>query len=308
MRYKVWVYACAIFVVVVLVRGQERFDIFEEKNEIPYEKDKTKMSKTSSKPILVIKEPQSDTKTSTLDIKEQTLKILVSEEKYTTPQTLDGHDTKTPTVEEKLTVEPTKPQILICPPKNEPKPLFSLPCFATSNCGFLGKDLMCCDGRCVKGVPPPKTDPIHEPIFFGIIERKCPVDPLTELSEVKECFTDDDCSPRICCGEILPSGTKVRFCRTPIPVWDSLPLPSPVLEPLKVFTSYMQCTPPPPPHLDLYPKSCQNPMDCFPSLCCQEKGKKFCRPPKRSLLALVAELGQRIIPEDAARKFIEKIS
>lgn len=54
----------------------------------------------------------------------------------------------------------------------------------------------------------------------------------------------------------------------------------------------MQCTPAPPSYLDLHPKSCQNPLDCFPNLCCQEKGKKYCRPPRRSLLALVADVGQ----------------
>lgn len=54
----------------------------------------------------------------------------------------------------------------------------------------------------------------------------------------------------------------------------------------------MQCTPPPPPILDLFPKACNNPLDCFPNLCCQEGGKKYCRPPKRSFLALVADVGQ----------------
>lgn len=54
----------------------------------------------------------------------------------------------------------------------------------------------------------------------------------------------------------------------------------------------MQCTPPPPPLLDLFPKTCNTPLDCFPNLCCQEKGKRFCRPPKRSLLALIADVGQ----------------
>lgn len=88
----------------------------------------------------------------------------------------------------------------------------------------------------------------------------------------------------------------------------------------------MQCTPPPPPILDLFPKPCQNPLDCFPNLCCQEGGKRFCRPPKRSILALIADVGQvmktytakneiliiyylqRIIPTDAAREFIKRIS
>ncbi|KAL1512711.1 hypothetical protein ABEB36_002255 [Hypothenemus hampei] len=192
----------------------------------------------------------------------------------------------------------------VCPNKNEPKPLLSLPCFSTMNCGFLGRDMLCCEGKCLKGVKRAQSERHHEPLF-GIIERKCPIEPLTELSEVKQCHMDDECTPRICCGDTSPN---VKYCRTPIPVWDSIPLPPPVLEPLKTLTGYMQCTPPPPHHLDLYPKSCQSLVDCFPNLCCQENGKKYCRPPKRSLLALVAELGQRIIPEDAARKFIERIS
>lgn len=56
----------------------------------------------------------------------------------------------------------------------------------------------------------------------------------------------------------------------------------------------MQCTPPPPPILDVFPKPCDNGLDCFPNLCCQEGGKRFCRPPKRSILALVAGIGQVI--------------
>ncbi|XP_066154684.1 uncharacterized protein [Euwallacea fornicatus] len=77
---------------------------------------------------------------------------------------------------------------------------------------------------------------------------------------------------------------------------------------LKTVTTYMQCTAPPPAHLDLHPKICQTPVDCFPNLCCQEMDRKVCRPPKKSLLAFVAELGQKIIPEAAARKFIQRIS
>ncbi|XP_030764818.1 uncharacterized protein LOC115889042 isoform X1 [Sitophilus oryzae] len=198
----------------------------------------------------------------------------------------------------------------LCPSKKSPKPLFSLslPCSTTENCGFLGHDMLCCENRCVKGIKPPKTEIKHEPLLFGIIERKCPKDPLAELSDVHECFSDEECSPRICCSETLENGEKARYCRTPIPVWESLPLPSPVLEPLKTITGYMQCTPPPPPYLDLHPKPCENPLDCFPNLCCQEQGKKYCRPPRKSLLALVADLGQKIIPEETARKFIERIS
>ncbi|XP_050316119.1 uncharacterized protein LOC126750520 [Anthonomus grandis grandis] len=292
--YEYWQFLCVILVVVPSSSGQEKIDLLAEKNEIPHEPDQ-KLIKSSSKPVLVIKEGHDESKTTPANIKTQALEALNNRTTIATS-----------TTEAPFTLRPWPDYI--CPPKDSPKPFLSLPCFATVNCGFLGKDMLCCDGRCLKGVKPTKTDPIHDPIFFGIIQPKCPKDPLTELSEVKECFTDDECSPRICCGETLPSGERVRYCRTPIPVWEKLPLPSPVLEPLKIMTSYMQCTPPPPAHLDLHPKACQNPMDCFPNLCCQEKGRKFCRPPKKSLLALVADLGQRIIPEDAARKFIERIS
>lgn len=61
---------------------------------------------------------------------------------------------------------------------------------------------------------------------------------------------------------------------------------------LKTAVSYMQCTPPPPGNLDLFPKPCESSFDCFPNLCCQENGKRYCRPPKRSILALIAELTQ----------------
>lgn len=61
---------------------------------------------------------------------------------------------------------------------------------------------------------------------------------------------------------------------------------------LKSAMSYMQCTPPPPPFLDFFPKPCRTQFDCFPNLCCQERGKQFCRPPKRSIFALMADFGQ----------------
>ncbi|XP_076268729.1 uncharacterized protein LOC143201499 isoform X1 [Rhynchophorus ferrugineus] len=273
-----------VFLVIFEVESQERITIYSsaEKNSLDFNQD-VKTKETENKTDSVKKGDRSKLK-----------------EPETTKNKLKGHHIKT---------EPS--EILspyVCPSKNAPKPFFSFPCGTTQNCGFLGRDMLCCQSRCLKGIIPPKTEPRHEPLLFGIIQRKCPENPLAELSDIQECFTDDECSPRICCGETLQNGEKARYCRTPIPVWDTIPLPSPVLEPLKTLTGYMQCTPAPPSYLDLHPKSCQNPLDCFPNLCCQEKGKKYCRPPRKSLLALVADVGQKIIPEDAARKFIERIS
>lgn len=218
-----------------------------EKNEIPYAKDDdTKMYKSSGKPALVVKEPQYELKTPSREIKEQ---IMKTKEKETVV-----HKASESQKVENSTREPRREIIdkesivpLICPHKDTPKPLFSLPCFS-NNCGFLGKDMLCCDGRCLKGIKPPTGDPHHDrkcltnssilikhftqipAILFGIIERKCPDYPLTELSEVRGCETDDECSPRICCGETLRTGERAGYCRTPIPIWGTLPLPSPVLE------------------------------------------------------------------------------
>ncbi|KAJ8936546.1 hypothetical protein NQ314_012286 [Rhamnusium bicolor] len=135
---------------------------------------------------------------------------------------------------------PDKPPQLVCPGKEVPRPFFSIPCAATKECAFLGRGILCCDGRCLRGVQPPKPEPKHSPI--------------------------------------------------------------------RNLVSYMQCTPPPPPLLDLFPKPCETPLDCFPNLCCQEGGKRFCRPPKRSLFALLAGIGQRLIPARAARRLIERIT
>lgn len=124
----------------------QQISLLSEKNEIPYEKDeKMKMSKSSSKPVLVIKEPNYETKTSTSDIKDQASKT----------------ENATPELKEVQTTQKPLPSI-VCPHKDASKPLFSLPCFATANCGFLGKDMLCCDGRCLKGVKPPKADADHE--------------------------------------------------------------------------------------------------------------------------------------------------
>ena len=55
---------------------------------------------------------------------------------------------------------------------------------------------------------------------------------------------------------------------------------------------YIQCQPAPPPALDIFIRPCNRTMDCLPNLCCQEGGKKICRPPKRSILGLMAQASQ----------------
>lgn len=59
---------------------------------------------------------------------------------------------------------------------------------------------------------------------------------------------------------------------------------------VRMFEQYLQCTPPP--KQDLFPQRCSSSVDCFPNLCCAEGGKKHCRPPQRSLLALLAGVTQ----------------
>lgn len=200
-----------------------------------------------------------------------------------------------------------KKKYLVCP-NSDKRQFFSISCKSNEDCAFLGKNVLCCNDKCSKGVPPPIVEPTHEATFFGLIERRCPSLPIPELFEVKECNNDRDCGGRICCPEQLPDGKTVGYCRTAEPNWDKIPMARPLIEPLRNIVSYMQCTPPPPPFLDLFPKACNNPLDCFPNLCCQEGGKKYCRPPKRSFLALVADVGQRILPEEAARKFFERFN
>lgn len=53
-------------------------------------------------------------------------------------------------------------------------------------------------------------------------------------------------------------------------------------------TEYLECTAPPPPIFDLHPKACTSTLDCFPNVCCQEAGLRHCRPPKKSVLTLMA--------------------
>lgn len=155
--------------------------------------------------------------------------------------------------------------------------------------------------------------------LLWVIPRKCPREPLAELFwQVQTCNSDQDCWPRICC----PDGTK-KYCRTSRPELERLQNPivrqlsyrksnHPIFILLKTgfiilfifffyyililalqsISGYIQCTPPPPPAYDKFPKKCNSTLECFPNVCCQEAGKKHCRPPRRSLLALVTGVAQ----------------
>nr|XP_022912906.1 uncharacterized protein LOC111423786 [Onthophagus taurus] len=199
---------------------------------------------------------------------------------------------------------------LVCPNRSASLPFFALPCDTNKDCStLLGPSYVCCKKKCVLGVPPPEVELSHEPILFGLVERICPSDPIPELSEIKECGSDLDCDPRICCPEKPNVNGEVKFyCRTAAPDLDKIPAPKLIIDPLKSAVSYMQCTPPPPPNLDIFPKPCESSFDCFPNLCCQESGRRYCRPPKRSLLALVADVTQRLGTSEFAKKAIERIT
>ncbi|KAJ1523698.1 hypothetical protein ONE63_001532 [Megalurothrips usitatus] len=178
---------------------------------------------------------------------------------------------------------------LVCPTTEEVS-IFSRQCQSDRDCKSVGEQ--CCKDRlglrrCVLGVAPAMPDIPHEP-FFGVIARVCPspVDTYVEPWTITNCTTDDDCWPRVCCVD-----GPYAYCRTPQLEWEKLPGQR-FVAPLRLLMSYLQCTPPPPPVFDLFPKPCRNTLDCFPNLCCQERGRKVCRPPKRSLLALMATLGQ----------------
>ncbi|XP_055381291.1 probable myosin light chain kinase DDB_G0279831 [Condylostylus longicornis] len=175
---------------------------------------------------------------------------------------------------------------LICPKETEAHfNLFAPNCKSHSDCTSWNKEFRCCtifnSRNCHKGVPRPLEESSHSPIL-GIIPRKCPERPLAELFwDLKTCDTDDDCWPRVCC----PDG-KNRYCRTSTPEYESVPFQ--IGRPLAYVSEYLECTPPPPPIFDLHPKSCNSTLDCFPNVCCQEAGKKNCRPTKKSVLSFMA--------------------
>ncbi|EAT32939.1 AAEL014823-PA, partial [Aedes aegypti] len=198
-------------------------------------------------------------------------------------------------------IKPPKPRLnkkakatLICPQeKQAPFQLIPTLCRRNRDCRKSGNNFRCCNlfgsKRCVQGVPKPIPEPPHDPIFG--IPRRCPKQPLTETFwEIKTCQTDNDCWPRVCC----PDGDK-KYCRTSQPVFEESDNPAArqLAYPIESVSQYLQCTPPPPVIFDIHPKSCNSTLDCFPNLCCQESGKRHCRPPRRSLLALVTGLTSR---------------
>ncbi|XP_041675090.1 uncharacterized protein LOC108110342 [Drosophila eugracilis] len=173
-----------------------------------------------------------------------------------------------------------------CPRENEVRfQLFPKICKVDRDCAVWQRDELCCDifgaSSCVSGVPKPLEETPHAPIL-GLIPRKCPSRPLAELWwDVQECSTDMDCWPRVCC----PDGRR-RYCRTSQPELETAPVP--VKRSFDYLTEYLECTAPPPPIFDLHPKACTNTLDCFPNVCCQEAGLRHCRPPKKSVLTLMA--------------------
>uniref|UniRef100_A0A1B0GPB9 WAP domain-containing protein n=1 Tax=Phlebotomus papatasi TaxID=29031 RepID=A0A1B0GPB9_PHLPP len=212
----------------------------------------------------------------------------------TIPTTKPRKATKKPQIQKKSTKKTVNE--LICP-KNAEKHVgwFALPCTNNKSCQIMGKKHVCCKvnnyKRCILGVPKPISEPRHEPIL-GLIQQKCPKTPLAELFwEIKTCDTDADCWPRVCC----PDGQR-KYCRSAtVELQKSdIPFARSLANPLEAMSGYIQCTPPPPAQFDLYPKPCNNTLDCFPNVCCQEKGRKHCRPPKRSLLALITTMTQNV--------------
>ncbi|GLV36483.1 uncharacterized protein CBL_08020 [Carabus blaptoides fortunei] len=185
---------------------------------------------------------------------------------------------------------------LVCPGNETGVPLFTLPCERNKDCAVLGPGLLCCQRknvlfkRCLKGIPAPKPEPVHSP-WLRIFPRKCPTTPIAEYREIKTCTTDDECAPRVCCPE--PRGGE-NYCRTADIEFDSFPTVKRMLEPITSLAGFVQCTAGPSAILDLFPKVCNSMLDCFPNLCCQEQGRKICRPPRQSVLSLFAGTARRI--------------
>lgn len=196
-------------------------------------------------------------------------------------------------------------RILVCPSDKDFRPqilpIFSIPCQKNADCNFLGKDLLCCTKKCINGVAEIRNDIAHSPRFFGLVDTICPQVSIAEALDVKLCQSDLDCAGRICC---LDKNGK-NYCRTPAHRFDKIPGSKQFEQPIKNLVSFMQCTAPPPPLIDIFPKACRNNFDCFPNLCCQENGKKYCRPPKKSFLAAVVT---RLGTSPVAKSFIARIT
>ncbi|XP_065359223.1 putative mediator of RNA polymerase II transcription subunit 29 [Calliphora vicina] len=175
-----------------------------------------------------------------------------------------------------------------CPRESEVRfQLFPKICKIDEDCKVWNREEICCEifgaKSCVSGIPKPLEETSHAPIL-GVIARKCPSRPLAELWwEVKECENDMDCWPRVCC----PDGRR-RYCRTSQPELNTVPVP--VQRSFNYLSEYLECTAPPPPIFDLHPKACTSTLDCFPNVCCQEAGLRHCRPPKKSVLTMLANV------------------
>ncbi|KAI8424971.1 hypothetical protein MSG28_006874, partial [Choristoneura fumiferana] len=145
--------------------------------------------------------------------------------------------------------------------------LFPVPCENSAQCrASSGADHVCCEARCVRGVPAPRSAPqqlpqaSHQPLL-GVIPRECPAQPLGELLfEVQSCKTDADCWPRVCC----PDGNR-SYCRTAKARLDLVPVVGNQIDaPVRMLEQYLQCTAPP--QYDLFPRQCSSSVDCFPNL------------------------------------------
>ncbi|KAK5647621.1 hypothetical protein RI129_002513 [Pyrocoelia pectoralis] len=197
---------------------------------------------------------------------------------------------------------------IVCPSKGKSVPFLAPSCKSSKECGQWGPNLLCCSSRCLRGIIPLDPEPSHNPIL-GVIDRVCPTDPMPELLNVQECVVDDDCGPRICCQETNSKTGEIKsYCRNAAPRLNKLPRLRQLLLPLKTFAGYLQCSPSPPPFLDLFPKACKSLLDCFPNLCCQENGKKVCRPPKKSLITFILGASKSIGTLGIVKKLIQKIS
>ncbi|XP_044729623.1 uncharacterized protein LOC123292973 [Chrysoperla carnea] len=195
---------------------------------------------------------------------------------------------------------------LICPSSSrniENFNFFSLPCSTHDDCiQYAGINKRCCKGagivnRCVDGVPKRKPKSPHF-TFFG--RRECPnfndinyengKEPFAVLFRhpVTECKDDKECWPlRICCPEFAENDLEngKNYCQVPVTNLDN----TLIKDYLGHFLSHIQCTPPPPAYLDLFPKPCKNTFDCLPKVCCREAANQnFCRPPKKNVVGLLA--------------------
>lgn len=102
--------------------------------------------------------------------------ILISERNAVS----DSHKTKEPQISINITMGTPIPPIprpsgkvrkspkFICPDENVSRPFFSIPCKTTKECSQSGnKNMVCCNNRCLKGVPAPPPEPVHSRKFMS---------------------------------------------------------------------------------------------------------------------------------------------